>query len=252
MNNWHITIVKSMLYTITMEKPSHSVHGLDLHYVRVEFLPPNTTSEIQPMDAGIIRNVKVHYKRHLMKYYVQCLDDNGQLERINLKQAIYHTHDAWKDVKQSTIANCYRHTGILPQNNDETDVTSDVTPEPVLHELRILLTDFAVDNTGTMSVEEYIDVDEQVATEELLTDKDIVSMVRPNTRDSDDSSDEEPEPVQRVNGKEAITGMEKSLLYMEQGGFTTEEMDYIRVLTDRMRSLQLKSRSQKKLTDFFL
>ena len=102
-----------------------------------------------------------------------------------------------------------------------------------------------------MSVEEYIDVDEQVATEELLTDKDIVFMVRSNTRDSDDSSDE-PEPVHLVNGKEAITGMEKGLLYMEQGGFTTEEMDYIRVLTDRMRALQLKSRSQKKLTDFFL
>ena len=70
-------------------------------------------------------------------------------------------------------------------------------------------------------------------------------MVRPNTRDSDDSSDEEPEPVHRVNGKEAITGMEKGLVYMEQGGFTTEEMDYIRVLTDRMRALQLKSKARR-------
>ena len=101
-------------------------------------------------------------------------------------------------------------------------------------------------------MEEYVDVDEQVATEELLTDKDIVSMVRPNTRDSDDSSDEEPEPVHCVNGKEANPGMEKGLLYMEQGGFTTEEMDYIRELTDRMQTLQLKSKSQKKLADFFL
>ena len=122
----------------------------------------------------------------------------------------------------------------------------------IFYYLIFYFSDFAVDNTGTMRVEEYVDVDEQVATEALLTDKDIVSMVSPNTRDSDDSSDEEPEPVHRVNGKEAITGMEKGLLYMEQGGFTTEEMDYIREMTDRMRALQLKSRSQKKLTDFFL
>ena len=61
---------KRKIILLVDNAPSHSVHGLDLHYVRVEFLPPNTTSEIQPMDTGIIRNFKVHYKRHLMKYYV--------------------------------------------------------------------------------------------------------------------------------------------------------------------------------------
>ena len=98
---------KRKIILLVDNAPSHSVNDLQLHYVRVEFLPPNTTSEIQPMDAGVIRNFKVNYKPHLMKHYVQCLDDTGKLERINLKQAIYFTHDAWKDVKATTIMyNC--------------------------------------------------------------------------------------------------------------------------------------------------
>ncbi len=35
-----------------------------LQNVDVHFLPPNTTSKIQPMDAGIIMTFKKNYRRH--------------------------------------------------------------------------------------------------------------------------------------------------------------------------------------------
>lgn len=41
---------------------SHNPDGLDLQYVDVQFLLPNTTSKIQPMDAGIIMAFKRHYR----------------------------------------------------------------------------------------------------------------------------------------------------------------------------------------------
>ena len=43
--------------------PSHKVEGLNLQHVDVYFLPPNTTSKIQPMDAGIIMAFKSQYRR---------------------------------------------------------------------------------------------------------------------------------------------------------------------------------------------
>ena len=42
---------------------SHKVEGLNLQHVDVYFLPPNTTSKIQPMDAGIIMAFKSQYRR---------------------------------------------------------------------------------------------------------------------------------------------------------------------------------------------
>jgi DDE superfamily endonuclease len=44
--------------------PSHKIDGLSLRHVDVHFLPPNTTSRIQPMDAGIIMSFKRHYRRY--------------------------------------------------------------------------------------------------------------------------------------------------------------------------------------------
>jgi hypothetical protein len=43
---------------------SHKLEGLFLSHVDVHFLPPNTTSKIQPMDAGIIMSFKKHYCHH--------------------------------------------------------------------------------------------------------------------------------------------------------------------------------------------
>jgi len=43
---------------------SHKLDGLNLQYVEVCFLPPNTTSKIQPMDARIIMSFKRKYRRY--------------------------------------------------------------------------------------------------------------------------------------------------------------------------------------------
>ena len=41
---------------------SHNLQGLTLSHVEVYFLPPNTTSKLQPMDAGVIMSFKRHYR----------------------------------------------------------------------------------------------------------------------------------------------------------------------------------------------
>ena len=53
---------------------SHKVEEVILTNVRILMLPPNTTSELQPMDAGIIAAFKQHYKRYQLRHAVDQLD----------------------------------------------------------------------------------------------------------------------------------------------------------------------------------
>jgi DDE superfamily endonuclease len=43
--------------------PSHIYKHLDLAFVEVYPLPPNTTSKLQPLDAGMISSFKRHYRQ---------------------------------------------------------------------------------------------------------------------------------------------------------------------------------------------
>ena len=45
--------------------------------IKIEFHPKNTTSRTQPLDAGIIKTWKVHYRRKLLRYIASEIDDHA-------------------------------------------------------------------------------------------------------------------------------------------------------------------------------
>lgn len=81
-----------------------------LSNIEVVFLAPNTTSKLQPLDQGIIRTFKSNYKRRLIDILLIKLR-MGQDLKIDLLGAIQMLKASWENVKQSTIANCFRHAG---------------------------------------------------------------------------------------------------------------------------------------------
>ncbi|KAI6647413.1 Tigger transposable element-derived protein 4-like [Oopsacas minuta] len=44
--------------------------------IRLEFLPANTTSLIQPLDQGIIMNLKYFYRQEVVQKTIAGIDDN--------------------------------------------------------------------------------------------------------------------------------------------------------------------------------
>ena len=102
--------------------PFEKVHGLDalrLSNVLVVYLPPNTISKVQPLDAGIIAAFKQHYRTHLLRWYLneyETADQSVNLTKLvpGVRQAILWSVAAMEQISAQSITNCWRHTGILP------------------------------------------------------------------------------------------------------------------------------------------
>ena len=52
----------------------------NLNSVKMVFLPPNTTSQIQPLDGGIIRAFKCHYRRLMLQHLICSLETSTEFQ----------------------------------------------------------------------------------------------------------------------------------------------------------------------------
>jgi len=83
---------------------------INLKSVRIEFLPPNTTSKLQPMNQGIIQNFKTLYRKEIIRKIVYDIDE-GRPCSINLLQSMRMCEKAWCNVQSITIINCFKKAG---------------------------------------------------------------------------------------------------------------------------------------------
>ena len=56
--------------------PAHP-HINGLKAIKLQFLPPNTTSKTQPMDQGIIANIKHHYRSTILQQLICAIDQES-------------------------------------------------------------------------------------------------------------------------------------------------------------------------------
>ena len=172
--------------------PAHP-HVEGLNAINLVFLPPNTTSKTQPMDQGLIRSLKAHYRCKVVQMYITAIDNNRPLPPINMLLAMHMLVSAWDRVSPSTIQNCFRAAGIS-QQSQECAVADDDDPFDMLVEeidnLRERAPELAPENVTADTV---IECDNDTATFDAapLTDEDILSEVRQST--SSDFGEEEGE-----------------------------------------------------------
>ncbi|GFY63258.1 tigger transposable element-derived protein 4 [Trichonephila inaurata madagascariensis] len=86
-----------------------------LKNVTVFYLPPNTTSKLQPMDQDmVIRSFKVHYRRRKLRKIITALENNQFVPNINLRVSISKISKAWNyDVTNCTIHNSFAEAGFF-------------------------------------------------------------------------------------------------------------------------------------------
>ena len=180
-------------------------HATNLQYdgVQVEFLPPNTTSLIQPMDQGVIRAFKALYMRSTMEALISSISEHDETftmkkywKDYNIATCLANIQNALKSMKEQTIISSWKK---LWPNKIDIDYEG-FTPEEVHHSA----VDKAVKLARLVSTEGFKDMTaEDVnalidAHENPLTDEDLEELTRSASEEEVEvASDEDDEDEER-------------------------------------------------------
>jgi hypothetical protein len=93
------------------------LNKLQLENTRILYLPPNFTSRLQHLDAGVIAAFKKRYSEEYFKIVLSRLDCNVENpSSISLYDCIQISIDVWDIIGSNTIINCFYHTKIESYN----------------------------------------------------------------------------------------------------------------------------------------
>ena len=134
--------------------------------ITVIFLPKNTTSRLQPLDAGIIKNFKVCYRKLIVKHALAKIKDTPHTaseitKSIDVLMAIRWIKHAWDSVRSNTITNCFKHCGFFCGSADISDPFADLDDQD---EFDADLEDQVSQFDGDMSANSYVNCDDDLAT----------------------------------------------------------------------------------------
>ena len=226
-----------------------TVADTPLQCVKLHFLPPNTTSHLQPLDAGIIKAFKAYYRRSQLQCLIKLLEDDKKPD-IDLKEAIRYLALAWKSVSATSITNCWRHTGITPSSAE-----TEGSEEDPIQSLSSLLEHDRLRSPEGLSAASYVDVDTTLETEDLPTDDDIISMVAGQDEDFEDDVDE----VEKDSGdvptaptpKQALQSLQLLQNYFDSTGDESDAWMVLK-LKEKLERNCVHARVQTSLFDYFV
>jgi hypothetical protein len=98
--------------------------------ITVENFEANLTAHVQPLDQGIIRCFKAHYRSRFIQRAIDNYDKGvtpAHIYNIDQLQGMRIAALAWNEVSAETIKNCWIHAGILPDS-----VWTTRTPSPAI------------------------------------------------------------------------------------------------------------------------
>ena len=87
---------------------SHYI-DMELSNIKLEYFPSNTTSQLQPLDLGIIKNFKSHYRKFLVSQLIARFEngDTNFIKQFDLVDAMSLISSALKKISSLTIQKCF-------------------------------------------------------------------------------------------------------------------------------------------------
>ena len=233
-------------------------------HVQIVFLPKNTTSKLQPLDAGIIKNFQVFYRKQLLQHVLARIKPGSKasdvISSVDLLKSIGWVMDAWRKVKKETIVNCFSKCGF---NEATLELFIDDDADAEFAELQNYISEISPDST----VDSYLNQDEDAVTSVDTVDihsmnwrEDMMEKAIRFAIEEDDETEKQAEvdddfdierPELKIRSSQGALSIADDLNDFCETLGDAELVSALSLVTRWLETLRLKNVSQKKVTDYF-
>ncbi|XP_054713519.1 tigger transposable element-derived protein 6-like [Uloborus diversus] len=233
--------------------PAHPRDLPVFDHIKVVFLPANCTSKLQPLDLGIIRCVKVHYKKTLIRRYLAELESGNSAAgdvKISILDAMNMVCAAWRSISHNTIRNCFKKAGFLFSNELECSDQINENEED-------LGTDFddekwQIVSDGLVGFNEFVDVDNNLITTELRDIEVIAEEMANGEGDGDlDDDNEDDEAKVPPNHLKALEALDIVRDYLQYNSASDTPFSHLYELEKYVSDIHQQKQKQTSIMDFF-
>lgn len=229
------------------------------------YLPPNVTSVIQPMDQGVIQNMKMHYRKDFMRKLLNTDDMIVEFQKkFNIKDAVYCVSQAWQSVKKCTLIRSWRKLWPFVntlENEADFDFIgfSDASQDALRDSCQKLRAEISkmvkesdkLKELNEEELNEWIEVDKNLPVTHGLDTQEIIDLVMGKTPEVE-SSDEEEEPQVKVTWAEAMTALSTVINFAQSQPFVTpQEVLFLMCFQDKSQEERRKSIKQADIRQMF-
>ena len=229
--------MKEMNRKVALFVDNAPCHSLDknktLSHIKVYFLPPNTTSIIQPLDQGIIRSFKADYRKKIVAQQCIWLEQNLTKEEfnksLNVFESIQLIKSSWSVVNELTIHNCFQKAGFI-KNSLEDQFSKEETPTDLL---------FHDEN-----FQRYVDIDLNAKCYEDLTDKKIVEKACSafEMENEEEKKITDNENLEKISRENALNSLSVLNSYFKENNLDKHHIYEISTLLCDTRSIHMEKK----------
>ncbi|XP_068704078.1 uncharacterized protein [Montipora foliosa] len=227
--------------------------------IKIDFLPKNTTSRTQPLDTGIIKTWKEHYRRKLLRYIASEIDGEKSaseiIKSVYLLMAIRWMVSAWEEVKPEVITRCFKHVGMYPDEAEAIEIDDPFAGEEEL-EMETLLSKISTSgqDLDMSSFNDDVDAYEPPIDTSSPNWRGEEEEEIPEESDDDEASDDFDLPLKtpEVSYVKGALGLVNTLAEFSDWQGNEDLCKAVARFKDVLVDSQLHSLKQSSITNFFI
>ena len=238
----HLQKQKKKICLLLDNCSAHKIDNPGLQCIELVFLPPNTTSVIQPLDQGIIKNFKHYYRRRMLQKIVLAInaDENSTATEvarsISALDAVNFISAAWNDVSADTIRNCFFRS-----------LTPAVPNEPCLG--------FSADEVPPSFTQEtythYVSLDDDLEVKGVQDDADICEVLQNKQVEADDVNEESSADATEVTPPKNKEVLHTLAIIRRRLQFERADMDTFLCLERQIQDSMQNKIKQTTIAEYF-